>query len=548
LGGRSDIDAYLGDYRHILSGINATLDVFCSHLDIMPEALMFLDESRLSLYHNKAMGALLKRHRLNKDDPVILAALMPVVRGGLPPEASALFKAGGGAGPPAPGSFRTGIELKDKGGKARHYDLGLWRVSGEAKGPVCVMMILNDVTQLTEAKNGAEAASRSKGEFLARMSHEMRTPMNAIIGMSSIGASSGEAERMQYCLKRINEASQHLLGIINDILDMSKIEAGKFDLLYAETGFEEILKRSINVINFRVQEKNQNLLVNIAQDIPENIITDGQRLTQVVTNLLTNAVKFTPEEGTITLNAEKKSETAEACTILVEVKDTGIGISGEQQKRLFTLFEQADGSISRRFGGTGLGLAISKRIIGLLGGRIWVQSEIDKGSSFFFEFEAKKGSVREQDRRDDMAGPAAEGERGALPDSIDGIFEGKTILVAEDVDINREIIAALLESTGITIDFAFDGEEAVNKFAGSDTYRLILMDVHMPNVDGLEATKRIRSIEASRRKELGVPIIAMTANVFREDVERCLAAGMNGHLGKPVEMEKVISALSRYLS
>jgi CheY-like chemotaxis protein len=264
---------------------------------------------------------------------------------------------------------------------------------------------------------------------------------------------------------------------------------------------------------------------------------------------LTNAIKFTPEEGTITLRAEKTAETEESCTIRVEVKDTGIGISGEQQKKLFTLFEQADGSISRRFGGTGLGLAISKRMIELMGGRIWVESEIDKGSSFFFEIEAKKGETLIHT----VAAATDAPETPEEPDSIDGIFEGKTILVAEDVDINREILAALLESTGISIDFAFDGEDAVNKFSASDKYRLILMDVHMPNVDGLEATRRIRSIEKSRQEEraegpAGIPIIAMTANVFREDVERCLAAGMNEHLGKPVEIDKVISTLSRYFA
>jgi CheY-like chemotaxis protein len=367
------------------------------------------------------------------------------------------------------------------------------------------------------------------------MSHEMRTPMNAIIGMSSIGNSSEDVDRMKYCLTRINEASQHLLGIINDILDMSKIEAGKFDLAYAQTDFGQMIQKVINIIHFRVQEKKQNLLVNISQDIPAHIITDEQRLTQVLSNLLTNAVKFTPEGGTITLGAEKTAGTEKACTLRVEVKDTGIGISAEQQKRLFTLFEQADGSISRRFGGTGLGLAISKRIIELMGGRIWVESEPDKGSSFFFEIECANESAED------------EGEGAAIEmGSIDGIFQGKNILVAEDVDINREIIGALLEPTGVSIDFAVDGEDVVEKFTTSDKYQLILMDVHMPKVDGLEATKRIRASAAPNAAT--IPIIAMTANVFREDVERCLAAGMNGHLGKPVEMDKVITALSRYLA
>jgi signal transduction histidine kinase/DNA-binding response OmpR family regulator/HAMP domain-containing protein len=672
LGERSDISAYLGDYRQILSGINATLDVFCSHLNIMPEAIMFLDESRRGIYCNQAMEALLERYGLNEADPQLLAALLPpYALEGLPLEVTDLFTSYG-----AEESFQTDVGLMDaKLGEERHYDLSLWRVSGEAallenrENPtVCVMLILNDVTQLTRAKTDAEAASRSKGEFLARMSHEMRTPMNAIIGMSSIGMSADDVERKEYCLTRIGEASQHLLGIINDILDMSKIEADKFELAYGETDFEGMLQQVVNVVNFRVQEKNQNLFINLGQGIPARILADEQRLSQVISNLLTNAVKFTPEGGTITLRVEKTAETADACTLLVEIKDTGIGISEEQQKRLFTAFEQADGSISRQFGGTGLGLAISKRIIELMGGRIWLESELDRGTSFFFEIEAPKNetesSVHEpqSDWSDlcvlvaaeapetrelfaniltplgghcetatngetalaalganadnyfhlifvdlnlpDMTGielvqvmieqrvkstfvlmtsdeygnvesdaraagiseflakpifPSAlidcvnacmelqdQGSgKAPEPDSIDGIFAGKIILIAEDVDINREIIDALLEPTEVSIDFAFDGEEAVEKFAAPNQYQLILMDIHMPNVDGFEATKRIRASGLPGADT--IPIVAMTANVFREDIEKCLAVGMNDHLGKPVDMDKVIATLSRYL-
>jgi signal transduction histidine kinase/CheY-like chemotaxis protein len=537
LGERSDVAAYLGDYRSILSGINTTLDVFCSHLDIMPEAVMFLDISRRCLYHNRAMGELLERHGLDETDPGLLSALLPfhAPDGLLPPEAGELFVPRGTGE-----SFQADVGLTAAdSGEVRHYGLSLWRVSGEAAAS-CVMLILNDITQLTNAKTDAEAASRSKGEFLARMSHEMRTPMNAIIGMSSIGAASDDMERKEYCLTRIGEASRHLLGIINDILDMSKIEADKFDLSCAEMDFAQMIRRVTDVIHFQVQEKKQNLSVNMGEGIPAQIIADEQHLAQVVTNLLTNAVKFTPDEGTIILRAEKTAETADACTLLVEVRDTGIGISEEQQKRLFTAFEQADGSISRRFGGTGLGLAISKRIMELMGGRVWVESELDKGSSFFFEFEAAKCKTAEQV-------PDNAEEEAAVPESTDGMFEGKTILIAEDVDINREIIGALLEDTKVNMDFAFDGQEAVDKFtAAPAAYALILMDIHMPNVDGFEATRRIRASGLPRAED--VPIVAMTANVFREDVEKCLAVGMNDHLGKPVETDKVIAVLCRYLT
>jgi signal transduction histidine kinase/CheY-like chemotaxis protein len=533
LGERSDITAYLGDYRRILSGINATLDVFGSHLDIMPEAVMFMDNSRQGIYHNKTMGDLLERYSFQETDTNLLATLLSLGDLELPAEVQNLFSPQGEST-----SYATDITLSGEKGEDYYYGLSLWRVSNSQATEVCdetscVMLVLNDQTQLTKAKIEAEAGSRSKGEFLARMSHEMRTPMNAIIGMSTIGMQAEEVERKEYCLTRIGEASRNLLGIINDILDMSKIEANKFELFFGEVEFGQMLERVINVIQFRAQEKKQNLTVKVESDVPERVISDEQHLSQVITNLLANAVKFTPEGGDITLLAKKTAETADKCTLLIEIKDTGIGITAEQIERLFTPFEQADGGISRKFGGTGLGLAISKSIIELMNGRVWVESEIDQGSSFFIEIEADKGAVQLEE-------PAVELDL----DAMDGIFAGCNIMVAEDVDINREILAALLESTEINIDFAFDGEEAVNKFVAPNDYKLILMDVHMPNVDGFEATRRIRS---SGPAGATIPIIAMTANVFREDVERCLAAGMNEHLGKPVDLEKLTETLIRYL-
>jgi CheY-like chemotaxis protein/signal transduction histidine kinase len=692
---RANHAAYQGDYRLILSGINATLDVFCSHLDIMPEALMFLNESRRVLYLNRTMNGLLERHGLEKDDPRLLSALSGI-SDDLPLEAASLFIPEGEEGNRREkNTFKAEVNIRDVDGEECNYNLSLWHVGGDTAhvenwggSQVCVMLILNDVTQLTRARTDAEAASRTKGDFLSRMSHEMRTPMNAIIGMSSIGLLSDDADRMKYCLTRIGEASQHLLGIINDILDMSNIEADKLELSCAEVDFEKMLQRVINVIGFRLEEKNQDLFVSIDKDMPTHVIADEQRLTQVITNLLGNAVKFTPEEGSITLRAQKTTETEEACTILVEVRDTGIGISEEQKQRLFMPFEQVDGGVARKYGGTGLGLAISRRIIELMGGTIWVESEIDRGSSFFFSIEVQKtgnapcvpqgsqgwanlrvlvvdgapeifelfasvfapydircerassgesaleaidkslatpfnivfmalrlpgmngvelakeiagrgvasaivlmtngdyAKVESDARAAGISGflqkplfpstltdcveeclkvqnkqnaraeqdeaprdtPEATSETTpeAAEDSMDGIFDGKSILIAEDVDINREIIAALMEPTGAVIEFAFDGEEAVAKFkAAPDKYELVLMDLNMPKVDGYEATRQIRASGLPCADTL--PIIAMTANVFREDVERCLACGMNGHLGKPVDLDEVIKTLAIYL-
>jgi signal transduction histidine kinase len=408
-----------------------------------------------------------------------------------------------------------------------------------------------------EAQKKAEESSFAKSEFLSRMSHEMRTPMNAVIGMTAIAqssSSSGDTEKTRYCLDKINEASVHLLGVINDILDMSKIEAGKFEISPTRFDIEKMLDRVIQMIQFRANEKKQRLVVRKSPDLPRFVIADDQRLAQVITNLLTNAVKFTPEQGSVILAVEVSTEYAGAfCTLKVSVIDTGIGISEEQRARLFSRFEQADGSIARKYGGTGLGLAISKSILELMGGRIWVESEKGKGSSFFFEIKVaiddtvsadadSEGAVSahkpvDPDQTEDNAGEA-------LPDA--GVFAGQRILLAEDVAINREIILALLEDTGVIIDCVENGAQAVKLFSeNADKYRLIFMDMQMPEMDGLEASRRIRALESKAAKT--VPIIAMTANVFSEDIERCLNAGMDDHIGKPIDFDDLMKKLKKYL-
>lgn len=431
----------------------------------------------------------------------------------------------------------------DSGELTRHYVVQATPMvegSGVTEG---AMLFFYDTTDITEARNAAENArdlaeqsTRSKSEFLARMSHEIRTPMNAVIGMTSIAKASNDPARKEYCLDKIIEASHHLLGVINDILDMSKIEANKFELSVSEFSFETMIQRVAGVINFRAEERRQRFTVNLDRDIPQNIISDEQRLAQVITNLLSNAVKFTPEEGSISLTAKKLSETNGVCALRVTVKDDGIGISEEQQSRLFRSFEQADGSISRKFGGTGLGLVISKRIVELMDGKIWIESKAGEGSSFIFEIKARVAAA---------APVEEEAEYDYAKD--EGAFAGHRILIAEDVEINREIIGALIEHTGIEIDFAENGKEAFKKFTDNpERYELIMMDVQMPEMDGYEATKRIRASGVECAKT--IPIIAMTANVFREDIERCLASGMNGHLGKPVDAVDVIKKLRETLA
>ena len=558
------------------------------------------------------------------------------------------------------------------------------------------LLIVQQKKELGAAVHCAEEASQAKSAFLANMSHEIRTPMNAIIGMTAIAKSTDSVERKDYAIGKIETASHHLLGVINDILDVSKIEAGKFDLAPVEFRFESMLQRVVTINNFRLSEKHQLLTVRIDNAIPETLFADEQRLAQVVTNLLGNAVKFTPENGSIDIDAELLSMDDETCMIRVSVSDTGIGISPEQQAKLFQSFQQAEKNTTRKFGGTGLGLAISKSIVEMMNGRIWIESELGEGATF--KFTIKVGLVKaKQQTTPSLAGirmlavdddpitleyfkeiveaygatcdtalsgkealrligeeqvglsegglsegglseagmdkrePSESGASGnydvifidyrmpymdgmeltrilkarsdqvgktpvvmisttewstfedeALQAGVDRFlpkpmfpsaivsvmndifnpdqnnaktsqedtadtYEGRVVLLAEDVEINREIVLSILESTLMGIDCAEDGEQAVEMFSKDpDYYDMIFMDVQMPKMDGYDATRAIRALDIPRAKT--IPIIAMTANVFKEDIEKCLESGMNDHLGKPLDFREIRSKLREYMS
>ena len=403
------------------------------------------------------------------------------------------------------------------------------------------MLMLHDVTALKRSREEALEASKAKSAFLSNMSHEIRTPMNAIIGMTSIGKREADVQRKNYAFEKIEIASTHLLGVINDILDISKIESGKMELSHVVFSFTQMIERVLSVISLKIHDKRQHFSVTIDPEIPESLFGDDQRLAQVIANVLSNATKFTPEEGCITFDAKLLSMQDDAGVIQVSVSDTGIGMSRQEQGKLFNIFQQAQAGTARRYGGSGLGLAISKRILELMGGEIWVESEKGRGSCFTFTVPLgiPKLSGTTADARSAGGEPKETGERNSD-------FSGKVILLADDVDINLEIVLALLEPTNIIIDTARNGREAVDAVAANPgRYDLILMDVQMPEVDGLQATRMIRALDVSRAA--AVPIIAMTANVFREDIEQCIAAGMNGHLGKPIVMRDVVKILSQHL-
>jgi signal transduction histidine kinase/ActR/RegA family two-component response regulator len=379
----------------------------------------------------------------------------------------------------------------------------------------------------------AQVASRAKGEFLARMSHEIRTPLNAIIGMTSIARRAETVEKKDASLDKIAAASSHLLGILNDVLDMSKIESGKFAIVHDSFALRPAMEEVKNIILQRCEEKHIQFEADFSGLADACVLGDKLRLKQVLINLLGNAVKFTPDQGSITFRANPLGGDDKQIRVRFQVSDTGIGMTPDQIAKLFTIFEQADQSISVRFGGTGLGLAISQNLVKLMGGLITVESSFGKGSAFEFTLDME------------IAEPAADTpspDSGAARD-----ISGRRILLAEDIEINRTILLELLGDAKLKIDEARDGREALEKFAASPVayYDLIFMDIQMPNMDGHEATRRIRALP--REDAQSVPIIAMTANAYREDIDLALAAGMNGHLAKPIDIDQVMKVLNTWL-
>ncbi|MDR2891959.1 MAG: response regulator [Deltaproteobacteria bacterium] len=409
--------------------------------------------------------------------------------------------------------------------------------------------------KLVEAMQRADRANQAKTDFLANMSHEIRTPLNAVIGMTAIGKDATDPPKKKYAFEKIEIASKHLLGVINDILDMSKIEAGKFEISSTEFNFEKMLQRAIDVIYFRVEEKKQRFSVRIDPDIPKTLIGDYQRLAQIIANLLSNAVKFTPEHGNISLEAcstgeeldENSSNDYGRIRLRIAISDTGIGISTEQKAHLFQAFQQAESSTARKFGGTGLGLAISKKIVEMMNGDISFESKPDMGSTFIFTvpLDYPRTAIK-SNTENHLQTVIPEKDEDAATLGEQASFAGHRLLLVEDVEINREIVLELLAPCGVDIDCAENGLEAVRMFsAAPESYNLIFMDVQMPELDGYETTQRIRALNTPWAAK--VPIVAMTANVFREDIEKCLAIGMDGHVGKPLDLNEVMAVLRKYL-
>jgi signal transduction histidine kinase/DNA-binding response OmpR family regulator/HPt (histidine-containing phosphotransfer) domain-containing protein len=392
-------------------------------------------------------------------------------------------------------------------------------------------LITSLALQHIESRTAAEAANIAKSQFLANMSHELRTPMNAILGMTNLALTEDLTPNVRDYLQTARESADVLLELLNQILDLSRIEAGRFELESTPFSIREAVDHVIRTLRMRAGEKGLALVCNLPPDIPDALVGDPLRFRQILMNLVDNAIKFT-HQGEITIITKAKEQDQETAVLEFCVMDTGIGISKEDQEKIFTPFTQADASTTRNYGGTGLGLTISQKLVELMDGRIWVESQAGAGSSFYFTMRLKmiKDSISEK-------AEAAETPMAKI--------HSKTlrILIAEDTPTNQKLVNYLLSKRGHIVEIAQNGKQALEKFY-IENYDLVLMDVQMPIMDGFQATEFIRNLPDVRKAR--VPIIAMTAHALKGDAERCLLAGMDAYISKPIQAEELMELVELF--